>query len=129
MTTPKRKSAPASMASIFADKGAAKVAPDVTQPTLQAHNADEDTLTSLVQPNRELASILNELTAPKVTADHHPLAKGSVNVKLGIEKIQKLKQILGNEQRKRMSTYSQQDWLESRLNALIDYEFDQLPKF
>jgi outer membrane biosynthesis protein TonB len=51
-----------------------------------------------------------------------------VNMKLPSETIEKLKKIVGIEQYRRGNNFSQQNYLESRVVALIDLEYAALPK-
>lgn len=91
-------------------------APVATAPGAAANTAD-------------LAALLEALNNQSADAPAQELPKVTINVKLDQAIEQKLKQIVGFQKMKRMSNFSQQDWLESRISALVKLEHSQLPKF
>ncbi len=143
---------PASMSSLLATKGAAAPAGDV-------HPRGEDTTApeatppaaspAATNPTPEVPSSPASLPAPlpgsagsmenlvamigglQKTEDTQVAqpVKVTVNVKLHPDTENKLKRLVGFEKMRRMSNFSQQDYLESRLTAIIDFEFAKLPKF
>lgn len=139
---PKPGAKPASMTSVFARKGDATPASDSlnTQDKIQPKPVSPDPTDKATSkmgsnpaqpsaPGNELATLLNALHEAPIKEDVLAASKVIVNVKLSQDLERKLKRIVGFEKARRMSNFSQQDWLESRLELIINHEFSNLPRF
>ena len=129
--TSKQSTKAGSMSSLLAVKGAASPSGDVKprgeEPAVQPPSSKPSAPVG-ASSSSELASMLASLNSP-VAESPLQLPKVTINVKLDQAVEQKLKQIVGFEKMKRSSNFSQQDWLESRINALVELEHAKLPKF
>lgn len=140
---------PTSMAAMFQSKGSASPAADVNQggagvtvapaavaePVVVATAAtatSEVPATTLAIPGEssaaDLSALIASLTVTSPAVTEGPVQKQTLNLKLTTEIVGKLKRIVGAEQYRRMNNFSQQDYLESRLVAIINFEYDRLPK-
>lgn len=131
-----RKRKPADkLTNLFPPKGAARHSPATSDesppPVVSAPQAPAVNKTRRVGVKNDagggnLATMLLALNS--VEAEVAPEFKSSVNVKLKQDTERKLKVIVGIEKARRMTNFSQQDWLESRLELLINFEYRNLPK-
>lgn len=143
---------PSSMSSLFATKGAASPSSDAIprgdepsrpiSPSIEAERAPQHLTESQSEAANQpspammpapslpggIAELVSQLAAHKEPEVIPVIHKITINVKLRVDLEQKLKRIVGFEKMKRMTNFSQQDWLESRLEMLIEHEYSKLPK-
>lgn len=142
---------PGLMSSLLVTKGAATPAPDAAGATGDKHaatvsEAPSVAATAEVAPApvpalpatpshalptaADLEGLIASMNAATASQEPtHQAPKSTINAKLAPAYEQKLKRIVGFEKARRMSNFSQQDWLESRLTMLIDLEYSKLPQF
>lgn len=115
-------------ASVVEEVGATRESPKPVSPVAEPSRTATPIPASPTGGMTELTEMLAVLHGKGATdAQVVQASKVMLSLKLSADTERKLKRLVGFERMRRMSNFSQQDYLESRLTAIIDLEYSKLP--
>lgn len=126
------KSTAKDMSSVFARKPVATNPAGEGRAVLQEVTPPTTSIAAVSIPSaaagNSLGDMLRQISSEEAAPAPQKTAMVSVNVRIPVEVEDMLKRIVGIERYRRSNNFSQQNYLESRLVAVIKMEYAALPK-